>query len=79
MPSESHTDDTTNTETNDSSKTTTAKSTDKSVRSESGGDLKQAKHKKTKSGPKLQGFKDLIQEKKPRKLEVSTAVLKKVV
>ncbi|CAM4604681.1 unnamed protein product [Leuciscus chuanchicus] len=76
VPSESHTDDTTNTETNDSSKTTTAKSTDKSVRSESGGDLKQAKQKKTKSGPKLQGFKDLIQEKKPRKLEVSTAVLK---
>ncbi|KAL1267996.1 hypothetical protein QQF64_033359, partial [Cirrhinus molitorella] len=72
VPSESHTDDTTNTETNDSSKTTTAKTTDKSVRSESGGDLKQAKQKKPKSDLKLQGFKDLIQEKKPKKLETST-------
>ncbi|XP_043105048.1 M-phase phosphoprotein 8 isoform X2 [Puntigrus tetrazona] len=76
VPSESHTDDTTNTETNDSFKTTTAKTTDKSVRSESGGDLKQAKLKKAKSDLKLQGFKDLIQEKKSKKLEVSTATPK---
>ncbi|XP_067299754.1 M-phase phosphoprotein 8 isoform X2 [Pseudorasbora parva] len=76
VPSETQTDDTTNTETNDSSKTTTAKSTDKSVRSESGGDLKQAKQKKAKSDLKLQGFKDLIQEKKPKKVEVSSALLK---
>ncbi len=76
MPSESHTDDTTNTETNDSFKTTTAKTTDKSVRSESGGDLKQAKQKKAKSDLKLQGFKALIQEKKPKKVEVSTATPK---
>ncbi|XP_048050153.1 M-phase phosphoprotein 8 isoform X1 [Megalobrama amblycephala] len=76
VPSESHTDDTTNTETNDSFKTTSAKSTDKSVRLESGGDLKQAKQKKAKPDLKLQGFKDLIQEKKPKKVEVSTAVLK---
>uniref|UniRef100_A0A8C2GZW8 M-phase phosphoprotein 8 n=1 Tax=Cyprinus carpio TaxID=7962 RepID=A0A8C2GZW8_CYPCA len=76
VPSESHTDDTTNTETNDSFKTTTAKTTDKSARSESGGDLKQAKQKKAKSDLKLQGFKDLIQEKKPKKVEVSTATPK---
>uniref|UniRef100_A0A8C1GIV8 M-phase phosphoprotein 8 n=1 Tax=Cyprinus carpio TaxID=7962 RepID=A0A8C1GIV8_CYPCA len=75
-PSESHTDDTTNTETNDSFRTTTAKTTDKSARSESGGDLKQAKQKKAKSDLKLQGFKDLIQEKKPKKVEVSTATPK---
>ncbi|XP_016302227.1 M-phase phosphoprotein 8-like isoform X1 [Sinocyclocheilus anshuiensis] len=76
VPSESHTDDTTNTETNDSFKTMTAKTTDKSARSESGGDLKQAKQKKAKSDLKLQGFKDLIQEKKPKKVEVSTATSK---
>uniref|UniRef100_A0A671RVB0 M-phase phosphoprotein 8-like n=1 Tax=Sinocyclocheilus anshuiensis TaxID=1608454 RepID=A0A671RVB0_9TELE len=76
VPSESHMDDTTNIETNDSFKTTTAKTTDKSARSESGGDLKQAKQKKTKSDPKLPGFKDLIQERKPKKVEVSTATPK---
>ncbi|XP_073701697.1 M-phase phosphoprotein 8 [Garra rufa] len=76
VPSESHTDDTTNTETNDSFKTTSAKTTDKFARSESGGDLKQAKQKKPKSDLKLQGFKDLIQEKKPKKLEVSAATPK---
>ncbi|TRY89771.1 hypothetical protein DNTS_000012 [Danionella cerebrum] len=69
VPSEYHTDDTTNTETNDSFKPTTAK-TEKSVKSESGGDLKQLKQKKDKSELKLQGFKDLIQEKKPKKTEV---------
>uniref|UniRef100_A0A673HSJ7 M-phase phosphoprotein 8-like n=1 Tax=Sinocyclocheilus rhinocerous TaxID=307959 RepID=A0A673HSJ7_9TELE len=73
VPSESHTDDTTNIETNDSFKTTTAKTTDKSARSESGGDLKQ---KKAKSDLKLPGFKDLIQERKPKKVEVSTATPK---
>ncbi|XP_059417744.1 M-phase phosphoprotein 8-like isoform X1 [Carassius carassius] len=76
LPSESHTDDTTNTETNDSFKTTTTKTTDKSAKSESGGDLKQAKQKKAKSDLKLQGFKDLIQEKKSKKVEVSTATPK---
>lgn len=76
-PSESHTDDTTNTETNDSFKTTT-KITEKPVRSESGGDLKQAKQKKDKSDIKLQGFKDLILEKKPKKPDASSAAAKDV-
>ncbi|XP_051566357.1 M-phase phosphoprotein 8-like isoform X2 [Myxocyprinus asiaticus] len=76
VPSESHTDDTTNTETpNDSSKMTTAKAMDKFARSESGVDPKQVKHKKGKSDIKLQGFKDLVHEKKPKK-EVSTGTLK---
>ncbi|XP_051999191.1 M-phase phosphoprotein 8 isoform X2 [Xyrauchen texanus] len=51
------------------------KAMDKSARNESGVDPKQAKTKKGKSDMKLQGFKDLVHEKKPKK-EVSIATLK---
>ncbi|XP_065105028.1 M-phase phosphoprotein 8 isoform X2 [Paramisgurnus dabryanus] len=77
VPSESYTDDTTNTEPrSESSKTMTAKAVDKPARSESGGDSKHLKQKKGKSDTKLQGFKDLVQEKKAKKAELSVATIK---
>ncbi|XP_072542150.1 M-phase phosphoprotein 8 [Salminus brasiliensis] len=73
-PSESHTDDTTTTDnlSNTAAKSVSPKSTEKS----SGGDHSKAKQKKNKSELKLQGFKDLVQDKKPRKSESLAPALK---
>ncbi|KAI4892718.1 hypothetical protein NFI96_015301 [Prochilodus magdalenae] len=74
VPSESHTEDTMATEnlSSTAAKMTTTKSTEKS----SGGENSKAKPKKGKSELKLQGFKDLIQDKKPRKMDSPAAPLK---
>ncbi|XP_017560129.2 M-phase phosphoprotein 8 isoform X3 [Pygocentrus nattereri] len=74
VPSESHTDDTTATDNLNSTaaKLITPKSTEKS----SGGDNSKAKQKNKKSELKLQGFKDLIQDKKPKKTDSPAPSLK---
>ncbi|KAG9271344.1 M-phase phosphoprotein 8 isoform X4 [Astyanax mexicanus] len=73
-PSESHTDDTTATDNLSSTpvKTVSPKSTERS----SGVDHSKAKQKNKKTELKLQSFKDLVQEKKPKKSERPAPVLK---
>ncbi|XP_027020200.2 M-phase phosphoprotein 8 isoform X7 [Tachysurus fulvidraco] len=76
-PSELYTDDTSSTgNLSVTAKPTTAKTTDKSSRSESGSDHSKAKQKKNKSELKLQGFKDLVQDKNPKKTENSALLLR---
>uniref|UniRef100_A0A3B1KIL6 Chromo domain-containing protein n=1 Tax=Astyanax mexicanus TaxID=7994 RepID=A0A3B1KIL6_ASTMX len=74
VPSESHTDDTTATDNLSSTpvKTVSPKSTERS----SGVDHSKAKQKNKKTELKLQSFKDLVQEKKPKKSERPAPVLK---
>lgn len=74
VPSESHTDDTTATDnlSSTATKTVSPKSTERS----SGGDHSKMKQKNKKTDLKLQGFKDLVQEKKPRKSERQAPALK---
>ncbi|XP_066497221.1 M-phase phosphoprotein 8 isoform X2 [Hoplias malabaricus] len=74
VPSESYTDDTIATDHLNSSATrnTISKSTERS----SLGDNSKAKQKKGKSELKLQGFRDVIQDKKPKKTESPTLPLK---
>ncbi|GAA6094652.1 M-phase phosphoprotein 8 isoform X5 [Tachysurus ichikawai] len=76
-PSELYTDDTSSTgNLSVTAKTTTAKTAEKSSRSESGSDHSKAKQKKNKSELKLQGFKDLVQDKNPKKTDSSALLLR---
>ncbi|XP_017326057.1 M-phase phosphoprotein 8 isoform X1 [Ictalurus punctatus] len=76
-PSELFTDDTSSTGNQSiTAKPTTPKTVEKSTRSESGSEHSKAKQKKNKSDPKLQGFKDLAQDKTPKKTDSSALLLK---
>ncbi|TSV41621.1 M-phase phosphoprotein 8 [Bagarius yarrelli] len=76
-PSELYTDDTSSTgNLSVTAKPTTSKSTEKSARSESGSEPSKAKQKKNKSELKLQGFKELVQDKNPKKTDTSALLLK---
>ncbi|KAF4087255.1 hypothetical protein AMELA_G00093430 [Ameiurus melas] len=76
-PSELFTDDTSSTgNLSITAKTTTPKSAEKSTRSESGSEHPKAKQKKSKPDPKLQSFKDLSQDKNPKKTDSSALLLK---
>uniref|UniRef100_A0AAY4DTV2 Chromo domain-containing protein n=1 Tax=Denticeps clupeoides TaxID=299321 RepID=A0AAY4DTV2_9TELE len=78
VTTESHTDDTATAETNaeQQMRTSSGKAVEKPQQKPEGADATRAKHKKGKSDLKLQGFKDLLQEKKSKKSEVSTPPLK---
>ncbi|KAG7331289.1 hypothetical protein KOW79_005258 [Hemibagrus wyckioides] len=77
-PSELYTDDTSSTGNLSvtAKPTTTPKTTEKSSRSESGSDLSKAKQKNKKTELKLQGFRELIQDKNPKKTDNSALLLK---
>ncbi|XP_062861807.1 M-phase phosphoprotein 8 [Trichomycterus rosablanca] len=75
VPFESHLDDTTPTDLITPAKSTPPKSTEKSSMGESGADQFKAKQKKSKSDLKLQGIRNLIQDKNPKKAD-SPAPLK---
>ncbi|MCI4378307.1 hypothetical protein PGIGA_G00214360 [Pangasianodon gigas] len=76
-PSELYTDDTSSTgNLSITAKPTPPKTTEKSTRSESGSDHSKAKQKKNKPELKLQGFRDLAQDKNPKKTESSALLLK---
>ncbi|XP_026768459.3 M-phase phosphoprotein 8 isoform X2 [Pangasianodon hypophthalmus] len=76
-PSELYTDDTSSTgNLSITAKPTPPKTTEKSTRSESGSDHSKAKQKKNKPELKLQGFRDLAQDKNPKKTDSSVLLLK---
>lgn len=75
--SELYTDDTSSTGNHSiTAKTTTPKPAEKSTRSECGSDHSKAKQKKNKPELKLQGLKDLAQDRNPKKTDSSAVLLK---
>ncbi|KAK3543393.1 hypothetical protein QTP70_020416 [Hemibagrus guttatus] len=74
-PSELYTDDTSSTGNLSVTAKPAPKTTEKSSRSESGSDHSKAKQK-NKTELKLQGFRDLVQDKNPKKIDNSALLLK---